>query len=202
MAKQTINIGTSANAGDGDPLRSAFDKINDNFDEVYSDIASLAAGNVVSDLKGSVFADDSTLLVDAVNGVIVGPIVSTGVLTGSVIGTVDGDLTGSVFADDSTLLVDAVNGKIVGPVEASTITSSSYVEAGSVNANVFGVKTVGSFINLGTNASSVNVVTDVDMMNNTINNATVSGYISVADLQTLVAASIDFTDFQTRIAAL
>lgn len=35
MAKQTINIGSSANAGDGDPLRTAFDKINDNFTELY-----------------------------------------------------------------------------------------------------------------------------------------------------------------------
>jgi len=36
MAKQTINIGTSANKGDGDPLRVAFDKVNDNFDELYN----------------------------------------------------------------------------------------------------------------------------------------------------------------------
>ena len=36
MAKQTINLGTSANKGDGDPLRTAFDKINDNFDELYT----------------------------------------------------------------------------------------------------------------------------------------------------------------------
>lgn len=36
MAKQTINLGTSANKGDGDPLRTAFDKVNDNFDELYS----------------------------------------------------------------------------------------------------------------------------------------------------------------------
>ena len=35
MAKQTINIGSSANDGTGDPLRTAFDKINDNFDELY-----------------------------------------------------------------------------------------------------------------------------------------------------------------------
>ena len=35
MAKQTINIGSSVNKGDGDPLRTAFDKINDNFDELY-----------------------------------------------------------------------------------------------------------------------------------------------------------------------
>jgi hypothetical protein len=36
VAKQTINLGTSANKGDGDPLRTAFDKINDNFDELYT----------------------------------------------------------------------------------------------------------------------------------------------------------------------
>lgn len=36
MAKQTINIGTTANDGTGDALRTAFDKVNDNFDELYS----------------------------------------------------------------------------------------------------------------------------------------------------------------------
>jgi len=36
MAKQIINIGATANDGTGDPLRDAFDKINDNFDEVYN----------------------------------------------------------------------------------------------------------------------------------------------------------------------
>ena len=41
MAKQIVNIGTSANKGDGDPLRNAFDKINDNFNEVYPKIAAL-----------------------------------------------------------------------------------------------------------------------------------------------------------------
>ena len=39
MAKQTINIGTTANDGTGDQLRTAFDKINDNFDELYTDDA-------------------------------------------------------------------------------------------------------------------------------------------------------------------
>lgn len=36
MAKQTINIGSSANDGSGDPLRTAFDKVNDNFGELYA----------------------------------------------------------------------------------------------------------------------------------------------------------------------
>jgi len=35
MAKQIVNIGTVANDGTGDPLRDAFDKINDNFTELY-----------------------------------------------------------------------------------------------------------------------------------------------------------------------
>ena len=37
MAKQVINIGTTANDGTGDPLRTAFDKVNDNFTELYDD---------------------------------------------------------------------------------------------------------------------------------------------------------------------
>lgn len=36
MAKQTINIGTVANDGTGDPLRTAFGKVNSNFTELYS----------------------------------------------------------------------------------------------------------------------------------------------------------------------
>ena len=36
MAKQTINIGTVANDATGDPLRTAFDKTNDNFTELYT----------------------------------------------------------------------------------------------------------------------------------------------------------------------
>jgi hypothetical protein len=35
MAKQTINLGTAANARNGDPIRTAFQKVNANFDELY-----------------------------------------------------------------------------------------------------------------------------------------------------------------------
>ena len=40
MAKQTINIGSNANDGTGDPLRTAFNKINENFAELYGDDSS------------------------------------------------------------------------------------------------------------------------------------------------------------------
>ena len=82
MAKQTINLGTSPNKGDGDPLRNAFDKVNDNFDELYTDIkqvksAQTGGGTLIVDTIGSVHGTDSTLLVDGNNSKIVGPIAST-----------------------------------------------------------------------------------------------------------------------------
>ncbi len=43
MAKQTINIGTVAGDGTGDPLRTALDKVNDNFDELYTAESAAAA---------------------------------------------------------------------------------------------------------------------------------------------------------------
>jgi hypothetical protein len=45
MAKQIINIGRTANDKSGDPLRTAFDKINQNFTEVYNQIPSQAGNN-------------------------------------------------------------------------------------------------------------------------------------------------------------
>jgi NAD(P)H-hydrate repair Nnr-like enzyme with NAD(P)H-hydrate epimerase domain len=48
MAQQTINIGTVANDGTGDPLRTAFDKINDNFTELYSDESTAEVNSIVA----------------------------------------------------------------------------------------------------------------------------------------------------------
>ena len=82
MTKQVVNIGTSANKGDGDPLRTAFRKINENFDEVYSDVKQLnsvnfGGGTITSDIIGTVSGTDSTMLVDGNNSKVVGPIESS-----------------------------------------------------------------------------------------------------------------------------
>jgi len=107
--------------------------------------------NNSGDLIGSVFGQDSTILVDAilssvnVSGTIRGhvlPRAGAGGLydigsaedqfkdihiSGQLNGNVDGDVTGSVFADNSTLLVDGVNGKIVGPIGVTTFEGNGAV---------------------------------------------------------------------------
>lgn len=71
MAKQTINIGASANDRSGDPLRTAFGKINANFTELYAraentdsqtlsivgDTLSISGGNSVTLPSGASIGD-------------------------------------------------------------------------------------------------------------------------------------------------
>ena len=65
MAKQVINIGSVANDGTGDPLRTAFDKVNDNFTELYND----DAGDVdsVNGQTGTVVLDSDDISEGATN---------------------------------------------------------------------------------------------------------------------------------------
>lgn len=67
--KQDINLGVAGDTSTGDNIRDAFDKCNDNFTEVYSDIVNLQTddandvtqvngrvGNVVLDINDSKYA--------------------------------------------------------------------------------------------------------------------------------------------------
>jgi hypothetical protein len=47
MTQQVINVGTVANDGTGDPLRTAFIKVNANFAEIYSLIPTDVSGNPI-----------------------------------------------------------------------------------------------------------------------------------------------------------
>jgi hypothetical protein len=122
MAKQTIDIGTSANKGDGDPLRTAFRKINENFTELYAanGDADGAATNVLPSADGiyslgsadkqwaDVFIADFIYL----NGTRIEVNSNGALLVGGSNPIQTQDTMGSVFGDDSTLLVDGVNNTI------------------------------------------------------------------------------------------
>jgi hypothetical protein len=58
MAKQTINLGSRENAGNGDALRVAFAKINSNFDELYS--FDQNSQNIDGGSASTVFDDQNT----------------------------------------------------------------------------------------------------------------------------------------------
>ena len=68
MTRQIINVGV-ADKGNGDPIRTAFIKANANFAELYNILSNNTGGSIITtDVIGSVFADESTLLVDGING--------------------------------------------------------------------------------------------------------------------------------------
>lgn len=67
MAKKTINLGTGPNTLDGDKVRTAFGKVNDNFDELYDlagsgvrvvDVPASSTGSA-GDLGGDLAFDNS-----------------------------------------------------------------------------------------------------------------------------------------------
>ena len=131
---------------------------------VYNGTQWSATDNPAIDIRGNIYGDDSTLLVDAINGRIVGPVVTSSVtatnvvgnLTGDVVGSVTGsvvgnttgthfgavqgsvvgDVVGSVFGDDSTVLVDGINKTFSGNITGSTIMSQP--QDGEVKLSVFG----------------------------------------------------------------
>ena len=81
MAKQTVQIGTTTNDNTGDPLRTAFDKINDNFDEIY--IAGPVSSNVtISSNTVSTSTGDLTITADSSQVIVTGDLFISGKITG------------------------------------------------------------------------------------------------------------------------
>lgn len=103
MAKQSVGIGSAANDGTGDPLRTAFDKINDNFDEVYGadfvDEPNLKVTN--SPVDGYVLTYDSATTGFTWEQKFDGDI--TGIVAGN-------GLTGDATSGDASLAVGAGTG--------------------------------------------------------------------------------------------
>jgi hypothetical protein len=59
MAKQVINIGTAVNSGNGDPIRTAFNKANENFTELYTAVGTIPTNtNQLTNGSGFITASD------------------------------------------------------------------------------------------------------------------------------------------------
>ena len=80
-------------------------------------------GSPVTDIKGSVFGDDSTLLVDGVSSTIPAAVLN---------GTATIDIRGSVFGDDSSVVIDGATGTVTGKIAPNSAAPSSETEAAEV----------------------------------------------------------------------
>ena len=166
--------------------------------------------NPVFDLRGSVFGDDSTVMVNAIDRVItaaggfIGNITgnstglhtgnSIGIHTGNVTGDVVGDLKGSVVGDDSTFIINGID---------KTVTATS-VTAGSLNLTARTISTTDSSGMTVTATTTFN--SDVTVENDLVvlQRLTLQGsrVMNLSDIKSIVAASTSFADFQTKIAAM
>jgi hypothetical protein len=196
-------------------------------DVANEDILNIAV-NPVFDLKGSVFADDSTLLVDAVSGVIPAAVV-VGTFTGNVIGNVTGNADTATVASTITLaatnttnaahfitFVDTATGNenVRTDTDLTYNPNTNTLTAVAFSGNLTGAVTGNIFTNLIDSAdSSAITVTPATIFSSDVtveNDLTVaerltvkgSRVINLAELKSVVAASASFADFQTRIAAL
>jgi len=138
MTKQTINIGSSANDGTGDPLRTAFTKINENFSELYggdSDASTVLEHDSSPKLAGNLDTNNNSITTDVTNGNVT--LTSNG--TGSIV------LNGlkvkgtTLFSDDSSAI--SINESLIvdGTASVSGALSSATSLALATGATVTGI---------------------------------------------------------------
>ena len=138
MAKQTINIGSSANDGTGDPLRTAFDKINDNFIELYgsdNDINTLDANLDVNNFA-----------------------ITTGVTNGNITVTPNG--TGNINLGSIT-----INGSQISSNDSTQITLADNIQT-TGTLNVAGAATLATSLTLATGATVTGILDEDNMATN------------------------------------
>ena len=183
--------------------------------------------NPVFDLRGSIFGDDSTKIVDAVENKVFAEFFGnlTGNVTGDVTGNADSatvsttlditDTNGLTTVFYPTFVENRTTGQIVrADVDLSYRTDTNTLTAPSFSGNLTGAVTGNIFTNLidSADSSAITVTpatifsSDVTVENdlNVTQRLQVQGsrVINLTELKSVVAASSSFADFQTRIAAL
>ena len=147
MTQKTINLGT-ADQGNGDPLRVAFGKVNDNFTELYTALGLNVGGLNLGafEFTGSVISttDSSAIVIDQAvtvsSNLTVGGDVLPSVANGGDLGS-SARPWRSLYVSNNTIFI---GGTAVGVDANGNLTvNGSQVTGGSVSSLVNGAKTVG-----------------------------------------------------------
>ena len=155
MAIDTINIGTSANDGTGDPLRTAFTKINTMFTELYGDTAE--ANDLVEDstpqLGGNLDINGFNITSARSNeDIVLSPAGTGGVIASGI------RLAGTqISADDSSAITVAEALQINGATNidgAATATSTLAVTGATTLSSTLAVTSTSTFSD-GVTAESI-----------------------------------------------
>jgi hypothetical protein len=194
MTQQVIDIGNVANDGQGDPLRTAFQKTNANFTELYNIGGITGIANGTSNIA---IVEDSTVSISAANVANVFVVSGTGatnqglLLSNTISATGNVTVGGFYFGNGSQLtgvISSAPAALITGTTLSSNVTTSTLTSVGvltnlSVAGNVIGgnLRTAGELSASG-NISGQNINTGGAVAatgNITGGNVNTAGQISV-----------------------
>lgn len=147
MSQQIIAIGAAPNDGTGDQLRTAFDKTNDNFSEIYAELGGTSLSNI--SISGNTISTDDTngnLTLDP-NG------------TGSIVLTGNVPVTGNLTVTGKTTVSGAfaASGTAGASVAFAATDTTPSVSAGNLFTTDGTAQTISTFDD-GTVGQIINVV--------------------------------------------
>ena len=145
MARQDINIGTNANDGTGDDLRTAMQKINTNFTELYAetsvDSGITISGNTISSNR----SDDDIVFEPSGVGAVRFPAVT--INDNAIIGTRSNEDLTITASGTGNLILGAlrVNGTTVSSDDSTKITLAESVDiTGTLNVSALEINNISS----------------------------------------------------------
>ena len=120
MAKQTINIGTSANDGTGSTLRAAFDICNDNFTELYD-----GSGGLLHKIEGTNFTG-SLLVGHSTTGTLSSAENNTGVGISALDALTSGDHNTAIGQQAGSAITTGIQNTLIGSLAGRTLNIGNY----------------------------------------------------------------------------
>lgn len=186
MTKQVINVGTVANDSTGDPLRTAFIKVNENFDEVY---------NIPTITDISQLTDNTNLLFDgewmSINNT---PVFSNVAISGSYNDLTDKPVISfDGYATEIFVATEIANLVNSSPVTLDTLNELAVALGNDPNFATTITTALGNRVRIDTNDQSLttqqksNVVTNLGLSNV----ATTGSYNDLLNQPTIMSINYD-----------